>query len=99
MVLEHLTKLEASPSFEPRRGWRETVRRARADIKDLLDDSPSLRRAVGTIMARQIQDVREAVAETLADYGETPRVALEGLSHDAEAVLGGFFPAEPTASA
>ena len=29
----------------------------------------------------------------LTDYGETPRVAVQGLSYDAEAVLGGFFPA------
>ncbi len=95
VVLEHLMKLEASPAIEPRRGWRETVRRARLDIKELLDDSPSLRRTVGAVIARQLPDVREIVAEALADYGETLRVALEGLSYDADSVLGGFFPAEP----
>ena len=58
VVLEHLMKLEASPAVEPRRGWRETVRRARADIRELLEDSPSLRRTVGTIIARQLPEVR-----------------------------------------
>jgi hypothetical protein len=93
VVLEHLMKLEASPAAEPRRGWRETVRRARADIRELLEDSPSLRRTVGTIIARQLPDVQADVSEMLADCGETPRAAVEGLSYDAEAVLGGFFPA------
>jgi Domain of unknown function DUF29 len=92
MVLEHLMKLEASPAVEPRRGWRETVRRARADIKELPADSPGLRRTVGTIIARQLPDVRADVADMLADYGETPRVAVQGLSYDAEAVLGGPSP-------
>lgn len=95
VVLEHLMKLEASPAVEPRRGWRETVRWARLDIKELLEDSPSLRRTVGAVIARQLPDVREIVAEALADHGETPRVAVEGLSYDDEQVLGGFFPAEP----
>jgi len=93
VVLEHLMKLQASPAAEPRRGWRETVRRARADIRELLEDSPSLRRTVGTIIARQLPEVRADVSEMLTDYGETPQVAVQGSSYDAEAVLGGFFPA------
>ena len=95
VVLEHLMKLEASPAMEPRRGWEETVRRARLDIKRLLADSPSLRRTVGAAIAGQIEDVREIVAASLARYGETPRVAVAGLRYDADAVLGGFFPPEP----
>jgi Domain of unknown function DUF29 len=95
VVLEHLMRLDSSPAIEPRRGWRETVRRARLDIKELLGDSPSLRQTVETVIARQLPDVREIVADALADYGETPRVALAGLSYDADAVLTGFFPAEP----
>jgi hypothetical protein len=94
VVLEHLMKLAASPAIEPRRAWRATVRRARADIRDLLEDSPSLRRAVDAIILRQLPDVRQAVAEALADYGEAPQVAVEGLSYDAETVLSGFFPPE-----
>jgi hypothetical protein len=95
LVLEHLMKLAASPAIEPRRGWRETVRRARADIKDVLEDSPSLRRTVEAVIARQLPEVRQIVAETLADYGETPRTALSGLGYDAETVLGNAFPPDP----
>ena len=92
VVLEHLMKLEASPAIEPRRGREETVRRARLDIKRLLEDSPSLRRTVDAAIARQLPDMREFVAVVLERYGETPLVAMEGLSYDADAVLGGFFP-------
>ncbi len=95
LVLEHLMKLEAAPAMEPRRGWEETVRRTRLDIKRLLDANPSLRRTVGDVIVRQVSDVREIVAASLARYGETPRVVVDGLTYDAEAVLGGFFPAEP----
>jgi len=93
VVLEHLMKLEASPAVGPRCGWEEAVRRARLDIKRLLEDSPSLRRTADAAIARQLPDVREIVALVLARYGETPRVAVEALSYDADAVLGRFFPA------
>jgi len=49
LVLEHLMKLEASPAREPRRGWKETVRRTRLDIKRLLEANPSLRRSVDAV--------------------------------------------------
>ena len=97
LVLEHLMKLEAAPAMEPRRGWEETVRRTRLDIKRLLDANPSLRRTVGDVIVRQVSDVREIVAASLARYGETPRVVVDGLTYDAEAVLGGFFPRSRTA--
>lgn len=94
-VLEHLMKLEASPATAPRRGWRETVRRARAEIEELLEESPSLRPTVGAVIARQLPAVRAIVAETLADYGEVPRVPLEDIHYDSDAVLGTGFPAGP----
>lgn len=87
VVLEHLMKLDASPAIEPRRGWAETVRRAQLDIKDLLEDSPSLRPSVERTVARLLPDIRDLVADILDQYGEAPRVPLETLSYDADAVL------------
>ena len=95
LVLEHLMKLEASPSIEPRRGWRDTVRRSRAEIRELLEDSPSLRGSVAGTIQRQLPDARKDVAAMLADYGEAPRIPLESVSYSAEAVLGDYLPAEP----
>ena len=45
-ILHHLFKMEASPASEPRAGWRSTIRTARAEIEDILRDSPSLRRQI-----------------------------------------------------
>src|SRR5690349_19640624 len=44
-VIEHLLKLEVSPSTDPAR-LRDTIRRARRDIAGLLRDSPSLQRKI-----------------------------------------------------
>jgi hypothetical protein len=94
-LLEHLMKLEASAATAPRRGWRESVRRARTEIAELLEDSASLRSTVGAVIARQLPTVRDIVAEALADHGETPRVSLEDIHYDAELVLGKGSPVEP----
>src|SRR6267154_103249 len=53
-ILRHLLKLEASPSAEPRAGWRSTVLDARTEITDVLRDSPSLRREVDDLSAEQL---------------------------------------------
>src|SRR6266487_733142 len=53
-ILRHLLKLEASPSVDPRAGWRSTVLDARTEITDVLRDSPSLRREVDDLIAEQL---------------------------------------------
>jgi hypothetical protein len=53
-ALEHLAKLEASPAPGPRAGWQDTVSRARSDIEDLLNASPSLRPKLDGIVAEQL---------------------------------------------
>jgi hypothetical protein len=60
-ILAHLMKLVASPATDPRRGWRESVRLARADLRDLLDASPSLRPTLASVVARQTPVAREIV--------------------------------------
>ena len=49
VVLEHLMKLQASPSVDPRNGWTVTLLRARRVIERSLEDSPSLCPAVAAI--------------------------------------------------
>ena len=46
VIVEHLLKLEHSPAVDPRRGWMETIDRERVVIEDLLQESPSLRKAI-----------------------------------------------------
>jgi hypothetical protein len=95
IILEHLARLEASTAVAPRAGWCETIARARAraDVADLLEDSPSLAPSLPAVCARQRQRVGPIVAASLAAYGETPRVPLEHLSYTMEQVLGPWLPA------
>ena len=94
-VIEHLLKLEASPAVDPRAGWKETVLRTRAAIDESLEASPSLRPAIDTMITRALVQRRRLVAEVLALYDETPRVALETIDYTAEQVLGPWFPDDP----
>lgn len=69
-AIEHLLKLEFSPAADPRSGWRRTVREARAGIADILDASPSLRRAAAEDLPRQFARAAENAADALAAHGE-----------------------------
>ena len=93
VVLEHLMKLQASPSTDPRSGWRVTVIRARRDIERSLKDSPSLRPAVAGMIEDETPSVRKIVASTLAAYGEEPRVEIDALTYSSDHVLSEWFPA------
>lgn len=90
-ILEHLFKLDASPARNPRAGWRETVRRTRRDIAVILRDSPSLRSHVADLIAENIEDVRQDVADSLRDRGEDPS-KIAGLSYSMDQVLGRYMP-------
>jgi hypothetical protein len=97
VILEHLAKLQVSPATAPRAGWREGIRQARAAVAELLEASPSLRRTLPEVVAREMPRARSLVADALADYGEVPLVPLDSLHYEVEDVTGAFFPAEPTA--
>ncbi|HJS88147.1 MAG TPA: DUF29 domain-containing protein [Acetobacteraceae bacterium] len=90
-VVEHLMKLQASPATEPRAGWHETVRRMRDDIEDVLGDSPSLRRELAGIIARETERARRLAGQALAERGE-PVDVLSNLTYDEGQVLGPWMP-------
>ena len=93
-VIEHLLKLQASPAKEPRNGRRDTVIRTRSAIAGQLEDSPSLRPKVDSMVARQLLRQRRLVAYVLALYNEAPLVPLEGIAFSVDQVLGPWFPAD-----
>jgi hypothetical protein len=86
--------LEASPATDPRASWKETVLRARVEIEELLEASPSLKGSVDTVVATERSRALRVAAAALATYGETPRVPLEGLRYSAEQVRGPWLPDE-----
>ena len=94
-ILRHLFKLDVSPSMEPRGGWRATIREARAEIEDVLEDSPSLRREIVDIVMRQSGTAAKLAAADLSRHGEPAeavRVRLEQGGFTADQVLGDWFP-------
>jgi hypothetical protein len=92
VVLVHLMKLEASPASEPRTGWQETIAQQRGDIERVLEDSPSLRPTIPTVIDNELGRARRVAVRALAGYGEQPRVDLGSVRYSAEQVLGDWFP-------
>ncbi len=99
-IIQHLVKLQHSPAFDPRRGWRQTVSLARLEIKDLLEESPSLRRQVEPLIKKVMAG---AIALAIADmehYGEiNPFMSrvIGRRKYRVDQVLGDWFPPDPEA--
>ena len=69
-VIEHLTKLQHSPARAPRDEWMETVTLSRREIRGILRDSPSLRREVLELIAREARDAVDDAAQQLFAPGK-----------------------------
>lgn len=97
-IVLHLLKLEASRAVDPRHGWRRSIRDARDEIGDLLDESPSLRGSVDDLIARVTNRAVEKVEDEMTLRGE-PVGGLapykSGKRHTAEQILGDWFPPDP----
>jgi hypothetical protein len=92
VILIHLVKLDTSPAREPRPGWHETIIEQRAEVRRLLEDSPSLRPTIPAIIGKELSAARAATLASLAGYNEQRRVDPAGLDFTAEQVLGPWLP-------
>jgi hypothetical protein len=95
IVIEHLIKLQASPATAPRFGWEETVLRARGEIERLLEDSPSLRPAIGGAIKGELPRARRLAAMALVQHGVQPRIDLDAIDYSGAQVLGEWLPTPP----
>jgi hypothetical protein len=77
-IIEHLLKLEHSPTAEPRFGWRESVIDARDVIPDVI--TATLRREVEAELAKTYQQGRRRAEAMLMRHGE--REAAHALPAD-----------------
>jgi hypothetical protein len=94
-ILRHLLKLEVSPALDPRDGWCSTIRDSRSEIEDVLQDSPSLRREVDSIILEELNVAAKFAATDLQQHGEPAAAVwarLEKGGFTAEEVLGDWFP-------
>lgn len=94
-VLEHLITLQISLAREPRPGWKETILRGRSEAEELLRDNPSLRPALGDIIARRLPTARRLAVAALEAHGERPSVDPSLITFDERQVLGEWLPTEP----
>ncbi len=88
-IIEHLLKLQSSAAPDPKPGWESTIAREREAIFDLLDESPSLRREVGSMVQQRMAKERRLVSRELAARGE--RLA-DVPDYTEEQVLGDWLP-------
>ena len=70
-IIEHLLKLGESTLWEPRHGWRSSVRAERDSLRELFKQSPSLRYAAAEEVAsahrRALRRLEHQVIELIMD--------------------------------
>jgi hypothetical protein len=93
-AIEHLLKLEFSPATEPRRGWRDRVRRARNEIEAWLEDEPGLRPRLPAIIEQEKPRAAKLAAQGLLDFDENAEGVHARLRdmYSNEQILGDWFP-------
>jgi len=67
-IIEHLLKLEYSPTTDPRDDWKDTIADARSIVADKL--SPSLRLDLETMLPRLYVQVLPKARRALRRFGE-----------------------------
>jgi len=97
-LIEHLLKLQYSNAPDPRAGWIETVGRERREIELLLEDSPSLRRELGSLVALEWSRTAPFVCDLLVERREmdacdSPDSHAPGYAEDQ--LLGSWLPDPP----
>jgi hypothetical protein len=97
-IIEHLLKLEFSHATDPRGGWSDPIVDARNEIERVLDDSPSLRNQIESLIAEELRRGSRKAARELAKYSELgPAVeaAVRAKRYAPEQILGEWFPSDP----
>jgi hypothetical protein len=97
-IIQHLVKLEYSPVFDPRNGWRRTIKLARLQAHKRLEDNPSLRNELGRLIERETKRGIEYAIADLEEHTETDELeanVLRRARYTEEQVLGDWFPNEP----
>ena len=100
-IQRHLIKLGHSPARNTRRGWRESVREARAEIETLLNENPSLKNDLDRFTAEQLPQAIKLASLDLEDYRElnaTRRTSVYAAFFTEDEILSDWFPPEPPRS-
>jgi hypothetical protein len=96
-IIQHQVKLAHSPAVDPRKGWRRTIRQARAEIDRILRKNPSLRREVPRLIEDELRRSVELAIKDLEEYDEIDRLEVPSLRQaffTEQQILGDWFPEE-----
>ena len=103
-IIEHLIKLEHSPTRQPRENWRETIQNARIEVEVLLDDSPSLKPRLGGIIGSETPRGAKLAIGKLQRRGELSSSLVEMLkaksylelfAYTEDQIVGDWLPPDP----
>lgn len=97
-IIQHHVKLLHSPALDPRKGWRRTIRQARAEIRQILNDSPSLKREMDHLIKEEAGHAVELAIRDMEEYDDLSRLdfpLVRATVYSEEQVLGDWFPEEP----
>jgi len=98
-LIEHLLKLEFSPSVPPRDGWLESVADARAEIDRRLENVPGLRPRIPDLIRKEAPRATKRAVASLMYHGETAAAAkaaaAEGSRYTEEQLLSEWLPGRP----
>ena len=97
VVVEHLVRLEFSPTWEPRDAWIAMLRRERDRLASILRHSPSLRPEVPDMIRDCCDEAVRIAADWLERQGDTAeameaRMRRFGTGYQPDQVLGGWIP-------
>lgn len=96
-IIEHLLKLQHSPTADPRPGWRRRLRVQRSSLRD--DLTPTLRRQLEEDLTGLYRDAWQNAADDLETHGE--RAAAAALPFDCPyslaQIMSDWVPDPPTA--
>lgn len=97
-IIQHLVKLEYSPTVEPRNGWRRTIRLARLQAQRRVENSPSLKPELSRFVE---PETRRGIELAIADLEEREEIdeveanLLRRARYTEEQILGDWLLEEP----
>jgi Domain of unknown function DUF29 len=94
-IIQHLVKLEYSPPAEPRSGWRRTIRLARLQVQKRVEDNPSLKPELGSLIEGETRRGIEYAIADLEEHGEIDDVdaqVLRRAQYTETQILSDWFP-------
>jgi hypothetical protein len=103
-IVQHLVKLIHSPARDPRKGWQYTIAQARVEIERVLEESPSLKPEIPSLITKELTRAVDLALRELDSHNEILGSDIKSLkaqtllvlsAYTPNQILGDWFPPEP----